>query len=63
MPTPSWLTLLLIVLILIGVAVGRVPGLHMNRASIALVGATLLLLCGALTLTQAFAALDLNTLT
>ncbi|MCB9157069.1 MAG: anion transporter [Caldilineaceae bacterium] len=63
MPTPSWLTLLLIVLILIGVAVGRVPGLHMNRASIALVGATLLLLSGALTLTQAFAALDLNTLT
>lgn len=63
MPTPSWLTLCLIVLILIGVAVGRVPWLRMNRAAIALVGATALLVSGALTLDQAFAALDLNTLT
>lgn len=64
MRTPyAWLTLGMIVLILVGVALGRVPRLRMNRAAIALVGATLLLLIGALTLDEAFAALDLNTLT
>jgi len=54
---------LLIVLTLIGVAVGRYPWLRMNRATIALVGATALIVGGALTLEEAYAALDLNTLT
>lgn len=53
----------LIVMTLIGVAVGRYPWLRMNRATIALVGATALIVGGALTLEEAYAALDLNTLT
>lgn len=45
-----------------GVAVGRWPWVRMNRATIALVGAAALLAMGALTLEQAFAALDGHTL-
>jgi Na+/H+ antiporter NhaD/arsenite permease-like protein len=56
------LTILLVILPLIGVAVGRYPWLRMNRATIALVGATLAVIIGALTLEQAYTALDLNTL-
>jgi Na+/H+ antiporter NhaD/arsenite permease-like protein len=36
-----------------GLAIGKVPGLRMDRAGIALVGATLMLVTGALTLRQA----------
>lgn len=56
------LTIFLVILTLIGVAVGRYPWLRMNRATIALVGATLAIVMGSLTLEQAYAALDLNTL-
>jgi Na+/H+ antiporter NhaD/arsenite permease-like protein len=56
------LTASIILLTLAGVAVGRFPGLRMNRATIALVGAVALVLIGALSLEQAYAALDLNTL-
>ncbi|NUQ39554.1 MAG: anion transporter [Caldilineales bacterium] len=55
--------LAIIVITLIGVAVGRYPGLHMDRATIALVGATALMVIGAISLEQAYAALDLDTLT
>lgn len=51
-----------IVITLVGVAVGRYPWLHMNRATIALVGATALIVMGAISLDQAYAALDLNTI-
>jgi len=61
--SPYWLSLLVIVLTISGIAVGRYPYLCMNRATIALTGATLLLVLGALPLTSAYAALDLNTLT
>jgi Na+/H+ antiporter NhaD/arsenite permease-like protein len=54
--------LALIALTLIGVAVGRYPWLRMNRATIALVGATALTAVGAITLPVAFAAIDLNTI-
>ncbi len=57
------LALVVIVGTLFGVAVGRYPWLRMNRATIALVGAVILIVIGALTLEQAYAALDLNTLT
>ncbi len=57
-----WPALLLIVVTIIGVAVGRYPFLRMNRATIALTGATFLIVLGALSLEEAFAALDLNTL-
>lgn len=59
----SWLYLAIIVVTLIGVAVGRYSWLRMNRATIALVGATALVGLGAISLDEAYAALDLNTLT
>lgn len=45
-----------------GVAIGRVPGLRMNRATIALVGAAALVAIGAINEKQAFAALDMGTI-
>lgn len=59
----TWLALVVIGVTIAGVAVGRYPWLRMNRATIALVGATLLILMGAISLEEAYAALDLNTLT
>ena len=53
---------LIIMFTLIGVAAGRYPRLKMNRATIALVGGVALIAVGALTLDDAYAALDLNTL-
>ncbi len=55
--------LLIIVATLIGVAIGRWPWLRMNRATIALTGATALIAIGAIPLEEAYAALDLDTLT
>lgn len=57
-----WFHLLLIAVTLVGVAVGRYPRLRMNRATIALVGATALVLSGAISLADAFGAVDLHTL-
>ena len=54
--------LVIIVVTLIGVAVGRYPWLRMNRATIAITGAVLLILIGAISLEEAYAALDLHTL-
>ena len=48
-----WLTSALFALTYAGLAVGKVPGLRMDRAGIALVGATLMLLTGMLTFEQA----------
>lgn len=45
------------------IAVGHVPRLRMNRASIALVGAAVLVALGAITQEQAFHAIDLGTIT
>jgi Na+/H+ antiporter NhaD/arsenite permease-like protein len=45
-----------------GVAVGRVPKLRMNRATIALVGAAALIAIGAINEKQAYAALDMGTI-
>jgi Na+/H+ antiporter NhaD/arsenite permease-like protein len=53
---------MIIVVTLLGVAVGRYPWLRMNRATIAFTGAVGLILIGAITLDEAFAAVDLNTL-
>lgn len=52
-----------IVATLTGVALGRFPWLRMNRATIALVGATTLVALGALALEEAYSSLDLDTLT
>ncbi|MBF0162248.1 MAG: anion transporter [Magnetococcales bacterium] len=47
---------------LTGVAMGSLPGLSMNRASLCTVGGTLLILSGAISQTAAFQAIDLDTL-
>jgi Na+/H+ antiporter NhaD/arsenite permease-like protein len=47
------ITCVLFTLTYIGLALGKVPGLHMDRAGIALVGATLMLVTGALSLEHA----------
>ena len=64
MPTQlqTGLALVVIVITLSGVAVGRFPGLRLNRATIVVVSATVLVALGALSLTQAYAAIDLNTI-
>lgn len=51
-----------IVVTLVGVAIGRYPSLKMNRATIALVGATLLVALGTLTLEEAYRIVDWNTI-
>lgn len=58
-----WPALTIVLVTLVGVAVGRYPRLRMNRATIALTGATALMVLGAIPLQQAYAALDLDTLT
>lgn len=62
MPWFDWLIGTVVTVTLIGVAVGRYPWLKMNRATIALVGATLLIGLGALTLEEAYRAVDWNTI-
>lgn len=47
---------------LAAVAIGRLPGTKMNRATIAFTGAVLLVVLGSLTLDQAFAAVELGTI-
>jgi Na+/H+ antiporter NhaD/arsenite permease-like protein len=63
LPIITIFSAVVIVITLIGVAVGRYPWLRMNRATIALVGATILIIMGGITLQQAYAAIDLNTIT
>jgi Na+/H+ antiporter NhaD/arsenite permease-like protein len=46
----------------LGVALGRVPGLRLDRAGITLVGAVLMVAVGALTPAEAYAAVDLSTI-
>src|SRR5262245_11333365 len=58
----SLLASFVIILTIIGVAIGRYPWLHMNRATIALVGATILISIGAIPLEKAYTALDMDTL-
>lgn len=55
-------TAIIVAATLIGVAVGRWPWLRMNRATIALVGATLLIAIGAIPLEAAYRAIDWNTI-
>ena len=47
----------------LALAVGRIPGLAIDRAGVALVGACLMVAGGALPLAQAYKAVDLDTLT
>src|SRR3974390_1319461 len=45
-----------------GVALGRIPGLRLDRAGVALTGAALMLAIGALSPQEAYAAVDLDTI-
>ena len=45
-----------------GVALGRIPGLRLDRAGIALTGAALMMAVGAITPAEAYRAIDLDTL-
>jgi len=56
------LTAVIVAVTLIGVAIGRWPWLRMNRATIALVGATALIAIGAIPLEAAYLAIDWNTI-
>jgi Na+/H+ antiporter NhaD/arsenite permease-like protein len=47
----------------VALAIGRVPGLAIDRAGVALVGASLMVASGALSLDEAYKAVDLDTLT
>ena len=58
----DWFYLCVITLTIIGVAFGRFPVFRMNRTTIALVGAAVLLATGALSLPDAYHAVDMNTI-
>jgi len=47
----------------LALAIGRIPGLSIDRAGIALVGAGLMVASGALTLEDAYKAVDFDTIT
>ena len=53
----------ILVLTYVGVAVGRLPGLRLDRAGIALLGAAAMIAVGAISLEDAFHAVDLATIT
>src|SRR5205807_3136423 len=59
-----WLTCALFLLTYLGLALGRVPGLHMDRAGIALVGAALMLVTCLVSFDQAITpeSIDYKTL-
>ncbi|WP_436410685.1 SLC13 family permease [Thermus scotoductus] len=56
------LSLLVLLLTYLGLALGGLPGYRMNRAGVALVGASFLVLLGVLDLREAWQALDAGTL-
>ena len=54
---------LIFVVSYLAIAVGRIPGLRIDRAGMALAGASLMVACGALPLEDAYRAIDLDTIT
>ncbi len=55
-------SLFIIVFTLYGIAVGSYPVFRMNRSTIALVGASVLIFIGSISLEQAYESIDLNTI-
>lgn len=62
MTSVQLISAVIIVLVYIGIAIGQVPYLRMNRATIALVGAMALVVVGAIGEEEAFRALDMGTI-
>lgn len=56
------MTELIVLASLAGIAIGKIPALRMNRATIAVCGATLLILTKSITIDEAYQAVDLNTI-
>jgi Na+/H+ antiporter NhaD/arsenite permease-like protein len=57
-----WLTVVIFSLTYLGLALGKIPWLRIDRAGIALVGATLMMLSGVLPLREAVRAVDYETI-
>src|ERR1700722_2727689 len=55
-------TAAIFVLTYAGVTLGRIPGLRLDRAGVALTGAAMMMAVGALSPQEAFGAVDLNTI-
>ncbi len=62
MPTEA-AAIVVFALTYLAMALGRIPGLKLDRAGAALAGAAGMVACGALSLEEAYRAVDLNTLT
>jgi Na+/H+ antiporter NhaD/arsenite permease-like protein len=63
-PTSSKVAAIVIfVVTYVTIALGRIPGLRLDRAGAALAGAACMVGCGALTLDEAYAAIDFDTIT
>ena len=58
----TFATAAIFILTYAGVALGRIPGLRLDRAGIALTGAALMMTVGAITPEEAYRAIDLDTL-
>jgi len=58
----EWISLVIILLTIMGVALGSYPFLRMNRTTIALVGATSLIVIGAISLENSIRAIDFDTI-
>jgi len=58
----GWAALAILALTYIGVAIGRVPGLRLDRAGIAFLGGAAMIALGPLSLEDAFRAIDFDTI-
>ena len=58
----NWTVLLIFLFVYLGMILGRLPGLALDRTGIALLGALLLLITDQLTLTEAWLAVDVPTI-
>jgi Na+/H+ antiporter NhaD/arsenite permease-like protein len=57
-----WIALCIFALTYLALAIGRVPGLRVDRTGAAIIGASLMIASNALTLRQAYAAIDYETI-
>src|ERR1700728_5141781 len=62
MTSETIVALIILVLTYLGVAVGRVPGLRLDRAGISFLGGAAMIAVGPLSLEDAFRAIDFDTI-